>query len=305
MRKPDLILLLFCLPFTLWGQHPVARLDSARAALNRNDFIYAAAWSRQIIETDSRQYEAFRIRAKAYMELGYYTLCTEDLNYLMNHTPPVANDFANRGYAFFMLQEYKAARSDFRKAFEMDTTSALYAFNLARVEDALYKWKEARAHYTNAIKLKPDYTEAYTKRGQILLMQEQFSAAIMDFDSALKYRQNDGLLLLYRGMALTSLKQYKEAIALFDRCIRLKSNMASAYFNRGLVRFQQRDYRNAQADLDSAIMINPYMEIAYYNRALCKMELAPKGYPTACDDFQKAVSLGFMEALSYLKKYCE
>lgn len=305
MRKSDLLVLLLCFPFSLWGQSFSVRLDSAQAALNRNDFVYAASWSRQIIEEDSNQYEAFRIRAKAYLELGYYTLCTEDLNYLMNHTFPRASDFANRGYAFFMLQEYKAARSDFRKAFELDTTSALFAFNLANSEDALNKWKEARLNYTKAIKLKPDYTEAYTKRGHILLKQELFTQAIMDFDSALKYHQNDGLLLLYRGMALTSLKKYKEAIVLFDRCIRLKSNIAPAYYNRGLARFQQRDYKNAQADLDSAIMINPNMEIAYYNRALCKMELAPKSYPTACDDFQKAVSLGFMEALVYLKKYCE
>ena len=98
-------------------------------------------------------------------------------------------------------------------------------------------------------------------------------------------------------------KQFKneEAIVLYNQAIELNPTVAQAYFNRGACKEYSFNFIGAVIDYDKAIEYNPrYME-AYANRANAKINLfTSKGNlkPTAeesksaCEDFNKAVSLG-------------
>lgn len=305
MRKASILFFLHAICLFAEAQSVKSYLDSASAAIHNRNWMQASAWCNRVIETDSNHLAAYRLRAQVYQELGYYTLSIEDIDRVIESDPMKAEDHALRGFASYMLSDYRSARFSFRKAQLLDSGEATHAFNLGRCEEALHKWNDAIQHYTRALQLDPGNAEVYQNRGHVYFRKEAFHEAMRDFDSALKYKQNDCLLLLYRGMALTGLKRFKEAIHLFDRCIRLNSNVASAYYNRGMAWFHQRDFKRARNDFDSAIHHKPDMELAYFNRALCKLEISAKSYPSACDDLRKALSLGFMEALDYTRRYCE
>lgn len=103
--------------------------------------------------------------------------------------------------------------------------------------------------------------------------------------------------------ALELSRQFKneKAITLYDKAIELNPTVAQAYFNRGACKGNNFDFEGAIKDYDKAIELNPeYME-AYGNRGNAKINTftskgninpTPEQTESACEDFNKAVSLG-------------
>ena len=65
-------------------------------------------------------------------------------------------------------------------------------------------WNNAITHYTEALRLKPSYAEAYFKRGNAYLHMEKYNRALKDYDEAIRlspdtataYR-NDAIMLTF------------------------------------------------------------------------------------------------------------
>ena len=97
----------------------------------------------------------------------------------------------------------------------------------------------AIADFDAAIRLKPDYAHAYAHRGIAKAELGQHSAAIADFDVAIRLKPDYALAYVHRGIAKAKLAQYSAAVADYDVAIRLKPNDAVAYVGRGLQRAGQ------------------------------------------------------------------
>ena len=88
----------------------------------------------------------------------------------------------------------------------------------------------------------------------------QHSAAILDYDAAIRLDPNDALAYVNRGYAKHQLRQYFAAIADYNKAIDLDSNDAHAYFGRGLARSKlynaQAVFRNpARKDFRTALRL--------------------------------------------------
>lgn len=303
--KPALAILLL-LPLSLWAQSSLY-LKTADSLFQAKKYIQCIDACNEQLKTHFEQSKTYMLKAKAYIELGHFVLAIEELDACINRDKKNAAAYALRGYAHFMNKDYKPSRLDLIEACYIDTTNALYYYNLGNIEQHMKKYSEACKSYALAIKYKPEYAEAYSNRGFINLERNEFSQALLDIDSALKYNRNghNEELFLYRGMTLASLKRNTEAIDMFNRCIRMKPDDAAAYYNRGRIYHQLRNFTAAIANFDTAVTLKPTMEIAYFNRALARMEVDKNNRKNACDDLAKAIEYGFLEALPYLKKYCE
>ncbi len=286
---------------------PTRQLLIADSLFQSGKYTECIAACDEQLRTHYEQAKVYLLKAKAYAELGHYVMAIDALNACIKRDKKNAQAYALRAYCHFMNKDYKPSRLDLIEACYLDTGNALYHYNLGNIEQHMKKNGEAIKSYALAIRYKPEYAEAYTNRGFIYLQQNQFEGALFDLDSALKYNRsgNNEELFLYRGMTLAALKRNKEAIDMFNRCIRMKPSDASAYYNRGRVYYQMKIYKIALANFDTAISLKPTLEIAYFNRALAKIEMDKNNKRSACDDLGKAIQLGFMEALPYLKKYCE
>jgi tetratricopeptide (TPR) repeat protein len=132
------------------------------------------------------------------------------------------------------------------------------------------KVKEAIYHYNEAIRLKPDYADAYNNK----------------------------------GTAYGKLKQYQLAIENFNKAIALKSGYVKAYYNRGTAYTYIGQYERAVESYSDAIRLNPGYIYAYYNRSV--VYLRRGNITLGCYDAQKACSLGDCAALEAVKGrgYC-
>ena len=110
--------------------------------------------------------------------------------------------------------------------------------------------------YTEAVRLKPDYADAYYKRGNARYAKGDLDRALTDHTEA----------------------------------IRLKPDFVSAYYNRGIARRAKGDLDGALTDYTEAVRLKSDYYKAYYNRALL---LERKGQPDrAIVDYQRYLDLG-------------
>jgi tetratricopeptide (TPR) repeat protein len=63
-----------------------------------------------------------------------------------------------------------------------------------------------------------------------------------------------------------------------------------------------RSYAKAIDAYDVCIALRPDFELAYFKRGLSKLEINQQ--ERGCEDLQQALSLGYVDALMYLKKFC-
>lgn len=97
-------------------------------------------------------------------------------------------------------------------------------------------------------------------------------------------------LNLTRARIYLALGKSKEAKADLDVYLKQNPNDARALVNRAGTRFPA-DMKGAVGDCNKAIVLEPDNKNAYFLRGLAKYELGEK--EQACDDFSRAIELGF------------
>ena len=169
----------------------------------------------------------------------------------------------------------------------------------AKTRDEKYEhYEKAVRHYTEALKLKPDFTDAYNNRGNIYNKKGDFDTAIQDYDRAISLNTKYADAYNNRGAAYYHKGDFDTAIQDYDRAISLNTKYADAYSNRGAVYYHKGDFDTAIQDYNTAIELNPEHVEIYNNRGLA---YSAKGdFDTAIQDFSKAIALNS----EYPEVYC-
>jgi tetratricopeptide (TPR) repeat protein len=115
----------------------------------------------------------------------------------------------------------------------------------------------------------------------------QLKAAIADYDQAIRLRPNYPEAYSRKGWARMSLSDYQGATADFEQAIRLNPNSAEAFYGRAVSRMGLKDIKGGLADLDQSIRLNPSNAEAYGLRASLRIMDKQK----ALSDIRKAIEL--------------
>jgi len=197
--------------------------------------------------------------------------------------PKTAGAFLDRGIAYASRGEYEKAIADFTEAIKLDPKlSAAYSLR-------------GRARYAGASEVYSvdanfGSVGTISTSGKATANQARaFEQAIADFTAALRLDPNNANNYHERGMAYSDKGDHDRAIADFNQVIRLYPNFAGAYSNRGLTYQNKGDYDRAIADFNQAIRLNPNDAVTYSNRGNV---YGIKGdYDRAIADFNQAIRL--------------
>jgi hypothetical protein len=111
---------------------------------------------------------------------------------------------------------------------------------------------KAIEYLTEAIRLQPDFANAYGARGNAYANQRQYQLALEDYDKAILLKPDKAVFFSNRGNVYKDLNKYQLAIEDYNQAIRLKPDNAEAYHNRGNAYFIQGDKSPGCSDAQKA-----------------------------------------------------
>lgn len=162
-------------------------------------------------------------------------------------------------------------------------------------------FERALENFDRAIKLKPDYEDAYNNRASIRHELRNYAGAIEDCTEAILLNPNRAVYHNNLGIISYSSNDYRGAQADHTRATQINSGDAQAYNNRGFARLRLGDLQGALKDFTQAIEPNPNDALDDYTQA---PRLNPKTFyylgvihsrlgnkEKALEDFTKAIEL--------------
>ncbi len=249
---------------------------------------------------------------------------------------PNAVFYNNRGRAKVALsRQYRDAYIRFQELEMPDTVWSLNADNYtAKIDAAVIS---ALSDYNTAVRINPNYTEAYNNRGVVRADIGEHVSAISDYDIAIWLDPTDAIAYYNRGCAKKKLvptdndvkghlfrkifgfeyeydsilrevdnnnnsrrAAYEAVIVDFDAVIRLKPDFVDVYLKRGEAKEKLFQYADAVSDYDIVLRLNPSCFYTYCNRGHVKIRL--RKYASAILDFDAAIHLNPAYAIaSYLR----
>lgn len=118
-----------------------------------------------------------------------------------------------------------------------------------------HKYDDAIAEYNIAMRLRPDYAEAYNDRGHSFHWKGgNGDAALADFTRAIELRPNYPTAYNNRGVVYMAGGHPEKGIPEFDRALELNPHFRNAYINRGNARLRLLQVRTALDDFHRAGM---------------------------------------------------
>src|SRR5262245_57505145 len=150
-------------------------------------------------------------------------------------------------------------------------------------------YREAIGYFTEAIRLNPQYQNAYIYRGVAKYNLGDKRGAIEDYSRAIELNPKDAVAYNNRGVAMSDLGDKQAAIADLNKSIELDPKSSAAYHSRGAAKSDLGDKQGAVADLSRAIELNPKVAMAYFRRGAAKYYLGDKQGAVA--DFSRGIEL--------------
>ena len=145
--------------------------------------------------------------------------------------------------------------------------SALGHYAKAWLANEQNDFEQAVIEYREALKLDPQFAEAYNGLGVAYFNQDDEEAAIESFRKALQLSPNLIHARINLAMAYFEQGQIDEAIRENERALVINPDIAEVHFNLALGYQGRHEFARAIEEYQKALRINPHLAQAYFNLA--------------------------------------
>ncbi|MFN3405843.1 MAG: tetratricopeptide repeat protein [Cytophagaceae bacterium] len=142
-----------------------------------------------------------------------------------------------------------------------DTTAEEY-LNFGEQFMQQENFNAAYSAFDKAVKLSPT-AKHYTKRAICLMFLSQMKEALQDFDEAIKIDPNFAEAYLFKGSIYQLMEDYDIAISLYSKAIKANPKYADAYMMRGLL-LRVNNKKEACKDLKKAVDLGSHKALNAY-----------------------------------------
>jgi tetratricopeptide (TPR) repeat protein len=230
--------------------------------------------------------------------IDYYTQAIETGNLSPNDLAVVIN---SRGVAYEVKGETDKAAADFDDAIRLKPDFGEAYINRALIWAKKRQYDRAITDLTEAAHRDPKQAYlALNDRGIVYEEKGDHTRAIEDYGEAIRLKPDYAGSYYNRGTAYNSTGELDKALADFNAAISLKADLVDAYNNRGVLFQEEGKFNKAIADFNRAIWFDASNAIAFGNRG--STYLAEGQYDRALVDFDKAIQLKSTSATGYVNR---
>ena len=140
-------------------------------------------------------------------------------------------------------------------------------FNWSSALLAIDRPEEALNQLDEAVRLRPDYVEAWLSRGLVLAKLQRHPEAVAALERVLQLQPDHGVALMACGNSLAVLGRHSRALANFDHLTAREPRNVEAHFNRGNALVALGRHAEATAAYDQALSLRADYAAALCNRA--------------------------------------
>lgn len=170
------------------------------------------------------------------------------------------------------------------------------------MQDKLKWYEKAYEHFTEALRLKSDFTQAHIYRGAVFRDVDQFDPALKDFNTAIEIDREFASAYNERGVYYAKIGDTAKALNDFKFAIDLDSENADFYNSRGITYQDMGEVDLAIKEYKKAIELDPEFPEAYNNLGVIYDE---KGkHDKAIENYTKAIELRSFYANAYSNRGC-
>ena len=181
------------------------------------------------------------------------------------------------------------ARTLLQEVIRLDPELTIAYLALGVVSRRLGDFKGSVDACSSGLRIDPQNSELYLRRGIAWFHLGLYGIAIEDFEDASGIAYDDPRPELWRGLTLVQLNRPLEAINAYASSIRRDRTYMIAYLNRGLAYLATDESRKAEFDFDHAIRHNPRDLRAWFNRGVAQ---ARQGrYQDAIESYSAALKI--------------
>jgi predicted O-linked N-acetylglucosamine transferase (SPINDLY family) len=151
------------------------------------------------------------------------------------------------------------------QAIAADGNEPRYQFVLGQALQALRRWDSAIAAYESALKLQPDFLDAWNNLGICRQRRGQFPQAATAYRQALLLESGNAGVMANLGAVLREMGELTQAVELLRAAVDLEPAIASHSVNLGIAYWNQDNFSAAERTLNDALARAPNDADAVFN----------------------------------------
>ena len=213
----------------------------------------------------------------------------------ISYAQETALEHYSSGLEYGIKEEFEKARTEFKKALEIDPLDVHAKEALKVVNDAT---NESLRDFD--LKIRQD-SAALLFEGITYANRGENDKAISSYNRAIEVYPGFAEAFNHRGVAYENIGQYDLAISDYESAIEINPRYVIAYFNRGTIYRLRRQYDQAVSDYSNAILYNPRYGQAYDNRGYLYM-VRFKDRKRGCRDWKRACELGVCASYNHARE---
>jgi len=176
-----------------------------------------------------------------------------------------------------------------KKAIKINPNFVEAHSNLGNILLERGRLKEASNAFLKALKLLPDHPMLLNNVGNVLQLQGENEKALTLLNKAISQDPDNAHAHNNLGNALRALDRKEEAVAAYKRVVEINPEFALGYYNLGLILLELEELNDAIHCFDQALRINPVDKNAYLG--LGNARSAQGNLDQAVSAFQEAIAI--------------
>ena len=214
-----------------------------------------------------------------------------------------AQDYYKSAMIKFVNKRYSESVEDFTKAIKVKPNYIDAYFNRGIAYEYMGESNRALKDYANVIKLDPGMNEAYINRALLYKKLEKYTLAIKDLDRAIALRPDFAFAYLYRADIHYIMGDLGASAKDYRKVLNMLPNYIKAQRRLSEILYRQGKYTEALEFASKLCMLESDKADNFLQRA--EIFIALQRFEAACKDLEHAKQLGSEAAEPLIQSYCQ